>query len=175
MMTTTIILIDQVIALEAAAMNDAHRFNIFDTYSTAKCLLDCFTAKAKYGLAFHRATNGAAKREKRRGFVAFAKDNIYTQRQALEAGKRMPHSALKIRRNHFTLNELEASSKNGCGSCQFFALLDGLFSARLNFHRHSVELQWVGYSFHLQVQAKVTGQSWMFQFFSPTGEYWFHL
>jgi len=171
-MRTTIIPIDQV---EARGTKEAHRVNIFDTCSTAECLLDCNTAKARYGLASQRATNGAEKREKRQGFVALEKNKVQSQRQNLEADhSRIANSALKLKRSHFALKELEASSKNGCGSCRFLlALIDSLFQSHsvLGTHRHSVELQWVGHSFNLQIQEKVTGRAWMFQFFSPTGEY----
>ncbi|KAK3345782.1 heterokaryon incompatibility protein-domain-containing protein [Lasiosphaeria hispida] len=169
-MRITTIPIDQALALEVSTVADATRFNIFDTSSTDYCLLDCTAARAKYGLASQRATNGAEKRDKRKGFITFAKNTVQAQRQALQPGEKTPNSTLKIRHDHFTLKELEASSYNGCQSCRFFCvLLDYLFLARPTLDRDGVDLQWVGYSFLLRVQAKGVGQSWTFQFFSPTG------
>ncbi|KAM7208569.1 Heterokaryon incompatibility protein (HET) domain containing protein [Naviculisporaceae sp. PSN 640] len=108
--------------------HEISRFSIFETGDTSKCLLDCSRWKKKHEIISQRRSNSLQKNEKQKEAKLHAKETIESHRQSLPTGERYSNSALRSRRNHFTLSELTNSVRNGCSSCKYYqALLGGLF------------------------------------------------
>jgi hypothetical protein len=147
------------------------RLNIFDIYGTDDCLLDCQSWQQKQALRSQPAKNYAERRDKKKASRAFDTALVKNQRQVLKVDKRASRSVMLAMRLSFTVHDLVVSSKNGCGSCRFFAaLLDGVFLAFPSLIREELLLEWEGYGFFLGVRDKGGDRLLNLQLFAPKGQ-----
>lgn len=162
--------IQDIRSLPAVARNDVNYIFIFDELGTDGCLLDCQAWKIKQSIANRHTTNQGEKRGKWSENKGFAKASIHHQRQHLQNDLRITNKKLKAKRESFELENLEDSSKNGCGSCQFIEqLLKALLPVCPSLVLAGLKLEWSGYGFLLNAQNR-QGQMFSFQLFTPTGE-----
>lgn len=166
---------------------DAVYFNIFDTFGTTGCHLDCnewqkrqrvskiaytrrdMSTTEVYG---DKKERGAIKRQFAKSAMDIARSEGIACRER-KAGHIVSGKTIeaKQKRKPFTLGNLEESCENGCGSCRFIKafLLPGIFSEHSDLVLERLVLEWTGNQFFLRVHDKHANQTLAFQFFSPTG------
>lgn len=167
-MKLTAVTLEEVAALTPVTQDEAEHIYIFVQFGTQGCLLDCEAWKTRQDVTGRRTTTPAEKRQKRKDIKKLGKSSILKQRQTLKNDTRITNSALKFKREAFTLKDVENSGEKGCGCCQFFhALLKSLLPSCENMDVDHLVFEWIRYGFLLKVQGRQ--RTFSFQLFSPSG------
>jgi hypothetical protein len=146
---------------EVSISEDPSWINVFEIQGTDGCQLDC--PEWKTILSLH------GQPRQRQQITAFYKSQRL--KRGLKTSRLVNESLSQVKRGHFSLLDLNKSSRSGCCSCELLhAILTQTFSTRTGLDPCQLVLEWIGYGFLLDATEGDTDKSFTIQLYRLPGK-----